>query len=325
MVAIRLPEDLWEKVILQAAPGEIPALNREMAAALRRDTLYKAFAARRAPRLWGALGAAPPGRDRFRRAVLLESDMVGPVGPRGTVALQPWTCIVVVTQGDAEVFRARCPFEARPAEDDFYGGGAQLICAVQGIQHGVDATKWGNNPIPLELEINTPFSAEAGAALNLSPSPGPDSLTITYLLERTDGRVAKLLTFGSHHETARDCMSNIGDEGFELVIRRDQDLGTANGPDTRTRWNFNLDFSVVFPGYGDGGAFEPGAPWEGVVSYFKLHASNRPDTVDWSKYDIRTAGRFEFDRLQNCMRYISYESQRTVSDLHSWIVQLAWR
>ena len=66
MAANLVNEDLWEKVILQAGPGEIPALNREMAAALRRDTLYKAFAARRAPRLWGALGAAPPGRDRFR-------------------------------------------------------------------------------------------------------------------------------------------------------------------------------------------------------------------------------------------------------------------
>ena len=65
MAANLVNEDLWEKVILQAGPGEIPALNREMAAALRRDTLYKAFAARRAPRLWGALGAAPPGRDRL--------------------------------------------------------------------------------------------------------------------------------------------------------------------------------------------------------------------------------------------------------------------
>ena len=97
MAANLVNEDLWEKVILQAGPGEIPALNREMARALRRETLYKAFAARRAPRLWGALGAAPPGRDRFRRAVLLESDMVGPAGPRGTVTLQPWTCIVVTT------------------------------------------------------------------------------------------------------------------------------------------------------------------------------------------------------------------------------------
>ena len=164
MAANLVNEDLWEKVILQAGPGEIPALNREMAAALRRDTLYKTFAARRAPRLWGALGAAPPGRDRFRRAVLLESDMVGPVGPRGTVALQPWTCIVVVTQGDAEVFRARCPF---------------------------------------------------------------------------DGDAA---------------------------------------------WN-------------------PGAPWEGLVSSFELHASNRPAAVDWSKR----------------------ESRRSLTELHSWIFQLAWR
>ena len=303
MAANLVNEDLWEKVILQAGPGEIPALNREMARALRRDTLYKAFAARRAPRLWGALGAAPPGRDRFRRAVLLESDMVGPVGPRGTGTLQPWTCIVVVTQGDAEVFRARCPFVARPAEDDFYGGGAQLVCAVQGIQHGVDATQWGNNPIPLDLEINTPFSAEAGPALNSSPSPYPDSLTITYLVERADGRVAKLLTFGSCHFTGRDCMSREGDEGFELMTWYEQDLGTANGPDTRTRWTFKLVFSVVFPGYGDGSAFEPEAPWEGLVSSFELHASNRPATVDWSKY----------------------ESQRAVSELHSWIVQLAWR
>ena len=49
--------------------------------------------------------------------------------------------------------------------------------------------------------------------------------------------------------------------------------------------------------------WNPGAPWEGLVSSFELHASNRPATVDWSKY----------------------ESQRAVSELHSWIVQLAWR
>ena len=85
MAANLVNEDLWEKVILQAGPGEIPALNREMAAALRRDTLYKAFAARRAPRLWGALGAAPPGRDRFRRAVLLScSPVMVMATPRGT-------------------------------------------------------------------------------------------------------------------------------------------------------------------------------------------------------------------------------------------------
>ena len=71
----------------------------------------------------------------------------------------------------------------------------------------------------------------------------------------------------------------------------------------RTTWNFKLVFSVVFPGYGDGDGFEPEAPWEGLVSSFELHASNRPATVDWSKY----------------------ESQRAVSELHSWIVQLAWR
>ena len=99
-------------------------------------------------------------------------------------------------------------------------------------------------------------------------------------------------------------MSNEGDEGFELMTWYEQDLGTANGPDTRTRWNFKLVFSVVFPGYGDGdAAWNPGAPWEGLVSSFELHASNRPATVDWSKY----------------------ESQRAVSELHSWIVQLAWR
>ena len=179
-----------------------------------------------------------------------------------------------------------------------------MVCAVPGIQHGVDATQWGNNPIPLDLEINTPFSAEAGPALNSSPSPYPDSLTITYLLERADGRVAKLLTFGSCHFTGRDCMSREVDEGFELMTWYEQDLGTANGPDTRTRWTFKLVFSVVFPGYGDGdAAWNPGAPWEGLVSSFELHASNRPAAVDWSKR----------------------ESRRSLTELHSWIFQLAWR
>ena len=59
----------------------------------------------------------------------------------------------------------------------------------------------------------------------------------------------------------------------------------------------------MVPGYGDGGAFEPGAPWEGLVSSFELHAANRPATVDWSKS----------------------ESQRSVAELYSLMVQLAWR
>ena len=99
-------------------------------------------------------------------------------------------------------------------------------------------------------------------------------------------------------------MSREGDEGFELMTWYEQDLGTANGPDTRTRWTFKLVFSVVFPGYGDGdAAWNPGAPWEGLVSSFELHASNRPAAVDWSKR----------------------ESRRSLTELHSWIFQLAWR
>ena len=46
-----------------------------------------------------------------------------------------------------------------------------------------------------------------------------------------------------------------------------------------------------------------GAPWEGLVSSFELHASNRPAAVDWSKR----------------------ESRRSLTELHSWIFQLAWR
>ena len=55
-------------------------------------------------------------------------------------------------------------------------------------------------------------------------------------------------------------------------------------------------------GYG-GGGWDPGAPWEGLVSSFELHASNRPAAVDWSKR----------------------ESRRSLTELHSWIFQLAWR
>ena len=62
--------------------------------------------------------------------------------------------------------------------------------------------------------------------------------------------------------------------------------------------------AIVFPGYGDGdAAWNPGAPWEGLVSSFELHASNRPAAVDWSKR----------------------ESRRSLTELHSWIFQLAWR
>ena len=53
----------------------------------------------------------------------------------------------------------------------------------------------------------------------------------------------------------------------------------------------------------DAADLEPGAPWEGLVSSFELHASNRPAAVDWSKR----------------------ENRRSLTELHSWIFQLAWR
>ena len=293
MVAIDLPEDLWEKIIVCAEPGKIPAVDQATCAVLRRDSLWKAFAARKPPRLWGALAAAPPGRDRFRRAVLLDSDSSDPAPPPDDAL----TCIVIVTQEGTEVFRARFPFEPGVEEDDFYGGGAQLNCAVPAPQHGLDSLHCDKNAYPLTPDASKPFSAVTGEASNFSPSPHPDSLTITYLLERADGRIAKLLTFGDSHFSTRDCMSNAGDEGFELMTWYTQRVDGAS-------WKFELVFSVTFPGYGDGGdAFDPEAPWEGLVACFELHASNRAEDAPFDEE----------------------ESAASVADLRRWVAQLPWR
>jgi len=306
MAANDLPEDLWAKILLCVKPGEIPTLNRGVAAALRRDSLWKAFAASRAPLLWGALAATPPGRDRFRRAVLLESD-TGPVGPV-TPALDEWAldewaqddlmCIVIVTQGDAEIFRARFPFEPDVADQKFFEFGAQVNCSVA-LQHGVSPPPYLATNRILAPECSIPFDAVMGPCLNSSPMPEPDSLTTRYLLEQSDGRVAKLVTFDrSHVNNTNGRYNNMeGSGNFELYFWSDQRVG---------RWKFEFVLALTFPGY-DEDTFEPDAPFEdGRVFSMELQASNLPDEYDPDEYDLE-------------------ESELVIEDLQQSIAGLAWR
>ena len=274
VVSNQINADLWGKIILVAAPGEVPVLNKEVAAALHRDALWKTFAARRAPRLWGALAAAPPGRDRFRRAVLLERD-TNSIGPAAPALDESLSCIVIVTQGDTEVFRARFPFEPNVADARFYEGGAQVNCSVAS-QHGLSARGYKRNII-VEPEISIPIDSVTGPALNMCPCPGPDSLTTHYLLERADGRVAKLVVFDSGHIHTRDCMSHTTDDWFEHMAWSDQ-IVHLPGP---TKWKFAFVLALTFPGY-DEDTFEPYTPWEdGRVFSLELQATNSPVEINF--------------------------------------------
>ena len=309
VVSNQINADLWGKIILVAAPGEVPALNKEVAAALRRDALWKTFAARRAPRLWGALAAAPPGRDRFRRAVLLERDR--PIG-RGRAAFaapaldESLTCIVIVTQGDTEVFRARFPFEPNVADREFYDGGAQVNCSVAS-QHGLSAARkaWDDaRNIIVEPEISIPIDSVTGPALNMCPCPGPGSLTTHYLLERPDGRVAKLVVFDSGHIRARDCMSHASDDWFEHMAWSDQ-IVYLPGP---TKWKFAFVLALTFPGY-DEETFAPYTPWEdGRVFSLELQATNSPVEIN---FGVKKP-------------YGEEASQQVIADLQRSIAGLTW-
>ena len=277
VVSNQINADLWGKIILVAAPGEVPVLNKEVAAALHRDALWKTFAARRAPRLWGALAAAPPGRDRFRRAVLLERD-TNSIGPAAPALDESLSCIVIVTQGDTEVFRARFPFEPNVADARFYEGGAQVNCSVAS-QHGLSARGYKRNII-VEPEISIPIDSVTGPALNMCPCPGPGSLTTHYLLERADGRVAKLVVFDSGHIRARDCMSHASDDWFEHMAWSDQ-IVYLPGPTGWCKWKFAFVLALTFPGY-DEDTFEPYTPWEdGRVFSLELQATNSPVEINF--------------------------------------------
>ena len=301
VVSNQINADLWGKIILVAAPGEVPVLNKEVAAALHRDALWKTFAARRAPRLWGALAAAPPGRDRFRRAVLLERD-TNSIGPAAPALDESLSCIVIVTQGDTEVFRARFPFEPNVADARFYEGGAQVNCSVAS-QHGLSARGYKRNII-VEPEISIPIDSVTGPALNMCPCPGPDSLTTHYLLERADGRVAKLVVFDSGHIHTRDCMSHTTDDWFEHMAWSDQILYLP-GP---TKWKFAFVLALTFPGY-DEDTFEPYTPYEdGRVFSLELQATNSPVEINF------------------CVNkpYGEEASQQVIADLQRSIAGLTW-
>ena len=72
---VELNEDLWADIFLWLSPRDTAAPARAskfLSTVLRRDGLWKAFAARQAPKHWNVLNSQPPGRERFRRATLLD-------------------------------------------------------------------------------------------------------------------------------------------------------------------------------------------------------------------------------------------------------------
>jgi hypothetical protein len=234
---MRMSEDLWAEVFLCLAPCDTfgPALaSRLLSKVLRRDGLWNAFAARKAPKNWLVLSSQPPGRERFRRATLLERNRRAPPG-----VTEPLTCVVTVTSGDAVVFLARFPFEPAVVDDDEEDQQAGMLssaCSLVGSRHGS----------AVEPEILDSFPA-LPASDEASPCP-LEPLETSWLLERPDGRVAQLVTFRDHDIKDRDgssdpdapfsCLSM----WYETTLRVDPSLRP---------WRFELGLTLEFPRHTD--------------------------------------------------------------------------
>jgi len=192
---MRMSEDLWAEVFLCLAPREtlFPALtSRLLSAVLRRDGLWNAFAARKAPKHWSVLNSQPPGRERFRRATLLNTYRFAPLD-----VTEPLTCVVTVKSGDAVVFLARYPFAPTVVDDDEEDHQAGML--TSGLHQG------GFEPA-VEPEISDIFPALP--ASGESPPCPLEPLETSWLLERPDGRVAQLVTFRDHDIKDRDGSSD---------------------------------------------------------------------------------------------------------------------
>ena len=235
-----LSEDLWAEIFLWLGPRDTVAparTSRLLGAVLRRDGLWKAFAARKAPEHWLALNASLPCRERFRRATRIESEYC-----RQQLMTEPLTCVVTVTSGDAVVFLARFPFAPTVASADrIEAGWLQLNCGVVDDQFGNPSSHVETLVKP---EILDTFPATPGPTPNRSPYPVEDNLTTTWLFERSDGRVAKLVTFNSGEFEERDCVSGRSDPFFALCTWYEKEVQF----DTSLRpWHFNLQLVLTFP------------------------------------------------------------------------------
>ena len=260
-------EDLWQEVFLFLEFYETGAPARAAKAlnnAAQRDGLWNAFAARDEPDLWCAIGGS--GRERFRRATMLEfyGDInFEPHGPDFREDLDcELTVVVTVTQANSDidklggdvVFLARFPYV--PATDPM-GIDPDMISLQIGTENEHGMKCWTDTAtIP---EIKVPFTALPGEAANYSPIPDRE-LYITWMFEKPDGRIAKLLQMVSLDMKSRDCASSWNDPYFSLVTfyRR-----TINLEDPM--WRFETNLTVSFP---------MGPDPTGLVADIQLRAAN---------------------------------------------------
>jgi len=267
-MATLLSEDLWEQVLLYARLPQICALartSRAASAAEQRDSLWKAYAASSAPRLWRALDAAPPGRDRFRRAVLLQND--GAAEPN----LGPLTCCVIVSDdNDAVVYKARFPFapEFEEAGENYMEVWARLACTNGEDQDGFSPE---TNYTAVTPEISLPFPAVTKDEETSREYPlSHPNLRATVLVERTDGRIAKLTEMRFQK---RFCCSGSSDPGYLCVSLSE----TAYAD-----WRFKIAMDLTFP---RSMPFVARAPTEGRV--FAVAINARPTSIPHQNLEVQ--------------------------------------
>ena len=242
----RLPEELWGNVFSFLRAGEVHAVSQEMAAALRRPRLWQTFARHAGLKSFFEV-PGPSGPERFRRARQLDGNAgIGPVSGEDSEVESELTCLVVVTQHDPmpvaggppvtrKIFRARFPF-ALSACDHVMGllnaPGARVAIAVEAHARLPDTGLPGHFlRVPATL---VPFFAQDLG--DDDPYPDPDNLEITYYLERPDGRIAKLVTFGP-----RELIPDADVQAESLFWSKHQ--LTTEFDD----WLFDLELSVVCP------------------------------------------------------------------------------
>ena len=270
----RLPEELWGNVFSFLRAGEVHAVSQEMAAALRRPRLWQTFA--RHAGLASIYNVVPgqPGAERFRRARQLDGDAGGPASRED---LEPPTCIVLVTQDGAEKFRGRFPLALKTCPFNYhYREGASARVEIAAETHGGDLPqRWlqaiqdnkavnGTGPVlvvPAEASASfnvvvhedPPLAGDHATRIRLALQP---ELEISFFIER-DGRVAKLVTFGTPVDDFVSCASNLGTDHHQLQWY-EQEWGT-----TLHTWHFELGLIASFPGLISG--YQPGMPLEGHV------------------------------------------------------------
>ena len=269
----RLPEELWAKVFSFLRAGEVHAVSQEMAAALRRPRLWQTFA--RHAGLASIYNVVPgqPGAERFRRARQLDGDAGGPASRED---LEPPTCIVLVTQDGAEKFRGRFPLALKTCPFNYHAKeGASARVEIAAETHGGDLPqRWlqaiqdnkavnGTGPVlvvPAEASASfnvvvhedPPLAGDHATRIRLALQP---ELEISFFIER-DGRVAKLVTFGTPVD---DFVSyeHVGTDHHQLQWYEGQFETTLH------TWHFELGLIASFPGLISG--YQPGMPLEGHV------------------------------------------------------------